>query len=160
MINLKEHPWWEYIGSDLQGLLLESVMLLAKMQENKDDFGDYSFVVFPAAKAYEGFLKKLFLDFSFISEEEYYGKHFRIGKALNPNLEKIYRDSESVYDKIVAHCGGETLAKELWDTWRLSRNLVFHWFPNEKNTISLDEAGQRINMITHAMDEAVKECKI
>jgi len=160
MLDLKNHPWWEYVGSDLQGLLLESVMLLDMMQKNKENFSDYSFVVFPAAKAYEGFLKKLFLDFSFISEEEYYGKHFRIGKALNPSLEKIYRDSESVYDKIVVHCGGETLAKELWDTWRLSRNLVFHWFPNEKNTISLDEAGQRISMIIRAMDAAVKECKI
>jgi hypothetical protein len=160
MLDLKTRPWWEYIGKDLQDLLLESNLLLAKMQEYKEDFGDYSFVVFPSAKAYEGFLKKLFLDFGFITEEEYYGKHFRIGKALNPNLEKIYRGSESVYDKLVNHCGGEDLANKLWDTWRFSRNLVFHWFPNEKNTVSLAGAHQRITMIIEAMDAAVKECKI
>ena len=160
MFNLKSHPWWEYIGSDLQGLLLESELLLTKMTEYQDDFSDFSFVVFPAAKAYEGFLKKLFLDFHFINEEDYYGKHFRIGKALNPNLEKIYREGDGVYDKLVIHCGGKDLANKLWDTWRFSRNLVFHWFPNEKNTVSLDGASQRITLITEAMDAAVKECRI
>jgi len=159
-MTFKEHPWWEYIGRDLQDLLSESALLLTKTQEYNENFGDYSFIVFPAAKAYEGFLKKLFLDFGFITDEEYYGKHFRIGRALNPNLEKIYRGSESVYDRLVSHCGGEALANELWDTWRLSRNLIFHWFPNEKNTINLEGAEERINMIVRAMDAAVKECKI
>ena len=117
------------------------------------------FVVFPAAKAYEGFLKKLFLDLKFITEEDYYGKHFRIGKALNPSLPKELR-REGVYDKIVQFCQGHTLADKLWDTWRLSRNLTFHWFPNEKNAITLTEAGERIEMIIGAIDEAFKECKI
>ena len=116
-------------------------------------------MVFPAAKAYEGFLKKLFLDLKFITEEDYYGKHFRIGKALNPSLPKELK-REGVYDKVVQYCQGHTLADDLWNTWRLSRNLVFHWFPDEKNTITLPEAGERIEMIIAAIDEAFKECKI
>ena len=160
MLDLKNHSWWGYIGGDLRDLFLESELLLTRMPEYAADFADYSFVVFPAAKAYEGFLKKLFLDFNFISEDEYFGKHFRIGKALNPNLEKIYRDNEGVYDKVVTHCGGKDLADKLWDTWRLSRNLVFHWFPNEKNTVTLDGAKERVEMIIAAMDAAMKGCRI
>jgi hypothetical protein len=64
-------PWWSYIEVDLQELLKESSLLLAKVSVWNEKFADYSFVVFPAAKAYEGFLKKLFLDQRFITEEEY-----------------------------------------------------------------------------------------
>ena len=159
MLDLKTRHWWEYIGKDLQDLLLESNLLLAKMQEYKEDFGDYSFVVFPAAKAYEGFLKKLFLSLGLITEEDYYGKHFRIGKALNPSLPKEL-EKENVYGKLVQFCQSHTLADKLWETWRLCRNLTFHWFPNEKNAITLPEAGERIEMIIDSIDEAFTECKI
>lgn len=143
--------------SDLRELLNESRLLL-KISENLN-FHDYSFVVFPAAKAYEGFLKKLFLDMGFITSEDYFGKRFRIGKALNPFLEKEFR-RESVYDRLVDSCGGKGLADKLWETWKNCRNLIFHWFPNEKNAISLDEARERLGMISEAIDQATKECKI
>ena len=95
----------------------------------------------------------------FISEEDYYGKHFRIGKALNPSLPKELRQ-EGVYDKIVQRCQGDSkLANNLWEAWRLSRNLTFHWFPNEKNAITLSEAGERFEMIIQAIGEAFEECK-
>ncbi len=164
--QLEKRPWWEYLGSDLQRLLLTSEFIYrdveswgADLPGGKKEFHDYSFVVFPAAKAYEGFLKKLFLELNFITEEDYYGKHFRIGKALNPSLPKELR-REGVYDKIVSYCQGEGLAERLWETWRLSRNLTFHWFPNEKNAITLAEAGERVEMIISAIDESFKECKI
>ena len=95
----------------------------------------------------------------FITEEDYYGKHFRIGKALNPSLPKELR-SEGVYDKIAKYCQGPELADKLWEAWRLSRNLTFHWFPNEKNAITLPEAGERIEMIIDVIDEAFAGCKI
>lgn len=47
----------------------------------------------------------------FITEEDYFGKHFRIGKALNPSLEKEIREREGVYDKIVVNCGGRSWPK-------------------------------------------------
>ena len=164
--QLESRSWWSYLGSDLQKLISASEFIYMAVQSwgadlpgGKREFHDYSFVVFPAAKAYEGFLKKLFLDLNFITEEDYYGKHFRIGKALNPSLPKELR-REGVYDKIVQYCHGEKLAEKLWDTWRLSRNLIFHWFPNEKNAITLAEAGERVEKIIDAIDESFKECKI
>ena len=60
---------------------------------------NFSFVVFPFAKAYEGFLKKAFLGVGFISRLDYISDHFRLGKVLSPNLvEKL--GERSVYKKI------------------------------------------------------------
>lgn len=155
--DLEKKVWWGYLGHDLQELLNESNFLFKKARDITAH--DYSFVVFPAAKAYEGFLKKMFLDLGFITEEDYFGKHFRIGKALNPSLPKeVMKDG--VYNKIAKYCGGETLANTLWEAWRESRNLTFHWFPNEKNAITLEEANERIEQIINAIDQAFVDCRI
>jgi len=157
--NLSAKPWWGYIEEDLKELLSEAFLLYETVSLWEEKFHDYAFVVFPAAKAYEGFLKKLFLDLGFISENDFYGKRFRVGKALNPALDVNLRP-ESIYDKLVDFCGGNALADKLWETWKLSRNLVFHWFPKEKNALTLPEAKVRLEMIIDSLDAAFKECKI
>ena len=157
---LEEKVWWSYLGKDLRQLLAESRLLAKRVGQWQEKFDDYSFVVFPAAKAYEGFLKRLFLDLGFISKEDFYGKRFRVGKALNPSLETRFRKKESVYDKIVESCGGKELADKMWYTWKTCRNLLFHWFPNEKNTISFPEAQKRILLVIETMDEVFRECMI
>ncbi len=159
-INLEEKIWWDYLEEDIQELLRESFHLTRKVNKWDRKFHDYAFIVFPASKAYEGFLKKLFLDMGFISREEYLGRRFRIGKALNPSLDRRHRVRESVYDKLVEYCGGRQFADKLWITWREARNLLFHWFPEEKNAIDYEEAKQRVNMIIDTIDLAFKECKI
>jgi len=157
--DLKEKVWWDYLPKDLQGLLSESALLVNRVGGWSETFHDYAFIVFPAAKAYEGFLKNLFLDLGFINEDTFYGKRFRIGKALNPALEKRFR-REGVYHKIVKYCNGRELADSLWDTWKTCRNSIFHWFPNEKNAISYKGAVDRVEKIMNTMDLAFKECKI
>jgi hypothetical protein len=157
--SLKEKKWWLYIEEDIRSLFTESLYLLDYAKNSEKKFRDYAFIVFPAAKGFEGFLKKVFLDLGFISSEDYFGKRFRLGKALNPSLEKEFRH-ESVYDRLVDYCNGKLVADKLWETWRLSRNLVFHWFPNEKNSLDLDEAENRLEMIFSAMDSLFSECKI
>jgi hypothetical protein len=158
--ELEEKLWWKYVEDDIRELLLESVMLMEKVESWNGNFHDYAFIVFPAAKAYEGFLKKIFLDLGFITPDDYYGKRFRVGKALNPNLDEYLREKESVYDKLVAYSGDKALAEKLWETWTQSRNLIFHWFPNEKRAIDFTEACGRVEMIIDAMDMAYKECKM
>ncbi|WKZ25433.1 MAG: hypothetical protein QY322_03540 [bacterium] len=166
-IGLENKVWWTYIEKDLQELLVASEFLAnvvrswgGDMPQGRKVFSDYSFVVFPAAKAYEGFLKKVFLDMEFITSEDYHGKRFRIGKALNPYLDKRYREKESVYDKLVKYCGGKELADDLWNTWTLCRNTVFHWFPDEKKAITFDEAKTKIDMVIGSMDKAFEGCKL
>lgn len=166
-LKLENKIWWGYIEEDLQELLVASEFLANTIKSWGGDlpagrqvFHDYSFVVFPIAKAYEGFLKKMFYDLRFITEEDYRGKRFRIGKALNPFLEKDLRGRESVYDKLVKYCGGKVLADKLWEAWTNGRNLVFHWFPDEKKAINFTEAEKKILLIISAMDMAFRECKI
>jgi hypothetical protein len=163
---LQQKVWWNYLGEDLQKLFETSMFLASTVKSwggdlpgGAKEFNDYAFVVFPAAKAYEGFLKKMFLDLGFITQEDYFGKHFRIGKSLNPSLPKGIRAQE-VYGKIVKHCGGKELADNLWETWRVGRNLTFHWFPNEKNAVTFDEAVKRVDMIISSIDKAFTECKL
>lgn len=157
MESLNEKVWWGYLGHDLQELLFQAKFLLEKARDIEAH--DYSFVVFPAAKAYEGFLKKLFYEMGFITDEDYFGKHFRIGKSLNPNLPKGIRTKE-VYGALVKYTGTSELADNLWESWRVCRNLTFHWFPDEKNAISLSEAKEGIDMIIASMDKAFRECNI
>lgn len=158
--DLKKRPWYEYVEHDVLELIEESLHLQKSVSSWNDKFHDYSFVVFPAAKAYEGFLKKLFLDLGLISKQEYYYKYFRIGKALNPELEKRFRKKESVYDKLVSFCGGEQLANVLWNTWKDCRNKSFHWFPDEKIILNFEEASLAVAQILESMDKAFVQCKL
>jgi hypothetical protein len=166
-LNLESKLWWNYVEEDLQELLVASEFLAnvvkswgGDLPQGSKVFHDYSFIVFPAAKAYEGFLKKVFLDLGFISDEDYHGKRFRIGKALNPFLEKRLRKDESVYDRLVKHCGGKETADKLWDAWTNGRNSVFHWFPDEKKAVSFDEAITKVEQIVNAMDTVFESCKV
>ena len=166
-LNLEKKVWWSYIEEDLQELLVASEFLTNVVKSWGGDlpsgsrvFHDYSFVVFPAAKAYEGFLKKVFLDMGFITSEDYHGKRFRIGKALNPFLEKDIRDRESVYDKLVKFCGGREMADKMWEAWTSGRNSIFHWFPDEKRAISFTEAEDKIKLIISTMDMAFLGCRL
>jgi hypothetical protein len=158
--SLEKRSWWGYIHSDLKQLLKESELLIETVSLWDQKFHDYAFIVFPAAKAYEGFLKRLFLDLGFISEKRFYGKRFRIGKALNPSLDRKLQKKVGVYHKLVNYCGGEDLARELWDAWKYCRNLLFHWFPNEKNAVTYKEAKERVEKILSAMDAAFQGCDV
>lgn len=158
--GLENKSWWNYLEPDLRKFLTESTIILSKTKHWPEEFHDYSFIVFPAAKAYEGFLKKLFLDMNFISKEDYLGKRFRIGKSLNPNLDKNHQDEAWVYDDLERFSGGKELPDLLWETWKKSRNLAFHWFPGEANNLTLPEAEMRLDMIIEAIDEVFSACSV
>jgi hypothetical protein len=63
----------------MKDLMRESFHLLDREKENSSNSHDYAFVVFPAAKAYEGFLKKVLFDLKLITKQQYLGDRFRIG---------------------------------------------------------------------------------
>lgn len=159
-LGLDKRIWWNYADEGIKNLLTEAEYLMKEGKKSNRHFSDYAYIVFPAAKAYEGFLKKAFLDMGFITDDQYYGKRFRIGKALNPSLEKHLRNEEGVYDRIVLFCGGKELADSLWEAWKNCRNVLFHWFPNERNNIDYPEAVEKVNLIVDTMDLLFQECKI
>lgn len=124
---------------------------------NTYKFKDYSFMVFPFAKAYEGFLKQLFKDTRLISHLDYISDHLRLGKLMSPNL--IARLGERSLYKKVREASSEELASKLWQTWKMGRNQVFHYFPHNLKALSFEEANKIIEIILGTMDEAYQKLK-
>jgi hypothetical protein len=151
--------FWQYLSQSQKDLLLEGQFLLDKIiKEGKYNFKDYSFLVFPFAKAYEGFLKKIFLDVKFISHLDYISDHYRLGKVLSPNLINKLGD-RSVYQKIVNFAGSD-LAEKIWNAWKIGRNQVFHYFPHNLKSLTFPEAEEVIGEIIKTMEEAIVCLKI
>lgn len=124
----------------------------------QDHINDYSFLVAPMAKAYEGFLKDFFLEIKLIDENTYRNDRFRVGKTLNPSLRykrfSIFRQLAEIDEK------GEELAEKLWDAWKKGRNETLHYFPNNLKKLNKDEAIERINQMVDAIilaDKFIKE---
>lgn len=146
-------PLYRSLAPDLQELLRTSVSLYTRERRLGPQFPDYSFVVFPLAKAYEGFLKQYLLELHLLTTEQYHDKRFRIGRALNPDLRNHQRDEQWLYDDIVRMCSPD-LGRELWDTWLHCRNRIFHFFPSSNQKLSLAKSGEYLLLIYTAMDNA------
>jgi len=116
-----------------------------------DGFSDYSFLVAPFAKAYEGFLKVFFLKLGLITENQYRSDRFRVGKVLNPALQD---KKWSVYRKLKGKQDGEKLAEQLWRAWKNGRNLIFHYFPHNLHRLTFEQAEERIEAILEAIEAA------
>jgi len=151
---------WEYLSSEQKGLVEDGELLVEYAHKMSHGVSDYSYLVFPFSKAYEGFLKKLFLDMKLMRPEDYYGEDVRIGKILNPHFVKEYG---SVYNKVCKkgfEDGENKVAERLWDTWKKGRNLVFHYFPHNFRRLSYNEAKEIIEEIISSMTFAMEKCDL
>lgn len=146
----------QFLSAQLRELFDDGERLVSAIDNG---YKDYSFMVFPFAKGYEGFLKDLFLKIGAIGEQQYHSDHWRVGKALNPQLEKDRWHMDSVYDRLAQYCGGTSLPETLWSAWKRGRNQVFHYFPQNYKTLSRLEAMEIIGQIKAAMELAIAECK-
>lgn len=145
--------FWEYLSQGQKDLILEGEHLMNDViRDGKYEFKDYSFLIFPFAKAYEGFLKKLFLDIKYISHLDYISDHLRLGKLMSPNLIGKLGD-RSLYKKITDN-QTKDLAERIWMAWKLGRNQVFHYFPHNLKAVTFEQAEQTIQEITATMEEA------
>ena len=145
---LSQTSWVQYVSEVERQLLIEADFLLdreKKFPKNKL-LADYGFLVYPAAKAYEGFLKTFFYQNGLIDSYMYKSEHFRIGKAINPDLPEKYREDGWVYDDL-ARLFGDDIPDRLWATWRKCRNHVFHFKPDKLRLYTLVEAQIKIELI-------------
>ncbi len=147
---------WEYLSQTQRDLIDEGQYLMNEViQDHAYRFKDYSFLIFPFAKAYEGFLKQLFKDVGFISHLDYISDHLRLGKLLSPYL--ITRLQEkSLYEKIRIN-GSRELAETIWKTWKLGRNEIFHYFPHNVRAVTFDEANSTVGNLLQTMEIAYAE---
>ncbi len=150
VINRKS-KLWNYLSEDLVGLIEDGERLLIECHSLSGKVSDYSYLVFPFAKAYEGFLKHYFLDLGLIDEADFYGDDIRIGRILNP----FFIDKDfSVYAKLKKMQNGEDLVHQLWKIWIKGRNQVFHDFPHNFRRLSKEESAEIIDEFIKAMEAA------
>ena len=144
---------WAYLSLNQKDLISEGHFLIKEISKDQAyQFKDYSFLIFPFAKAYEGFLKQLFRDIKFISHLDYISDHLRLGKLMSPALVGRLND-RSLYKKIMEKTSKD-LADRIWAVWKLGRNQIFHYFPHNLKAVSYNEAIRIINEILTTMNEA------
>ena len=154
----KNSALWDYLEENLQGLIADGEKLVDLARPEIGAVSDYSYLVFPFSKAYEGFLKKLFLNTDVINEKSFYGDEIRVGRILSPRYRKEHA-------KQFSHmCLKETskvdLADRLWDTWHKGRNRVFHYFPHNFRRLNYQEALEIILELASRMEEALVKCDL
>ena len=144
---------WEYLSQTQRDLIDEGQYLMNEViRDHAYRFKDYSFLIFPFAKTYEGFLKQLFKDVGFISHLDYISDHLRLGKLLSPHL-VMKLGEKSLYEKIRIN-GSRELAETIWKTWKLGRNEIFHYFPHNIRAVTFDEANRIVGNVLETMEVA------
>jgi hypothetical protein len=148
--------FWDYLSPQQKDLILEGNYLMNDVIKHSSyQFKDYSFLVFPFAKAYEGFLKTLFKDIKFISHLDYISDHLRLGKLLSPFMMTRLGD-RSLYTKIKTHVSQE-LADRIWNAWKKGRNQVFHYFPHNTKSLTFQEANDIVDEMIQTMQVAYQQ---
>jgi len=144
---------WQFLSPDQRDLIKDGLFLLEEVEtRGLAGISDYSFLVAPFAKAYEGFLKDFFLRLGLITKRNYNSDYFRVGKVLNPNLSQR---RFSVYSKLEKlKYGNRALAEKLWQAWKNGRNQVFHYFPHNLKKLTLFGARETAEMILEAINQA------
>jgi len=136
-----------YLSPPQDALVNDVLTVLDRLEQNH--LNDYSFIVAPISKAYEGYLKDFFLKTNIIDKYSYESDRFRVGKTLNPSLR--YKRF-SIYQKLAnLSQEGEELAEKLWTAWKYGRNEIFHYFPNNIKNLSRAEAEDRIAMLLNTI---------
>lgn len=147
---------WQYFSPTQRTLARDGEFLVTDSERHTDEEPtDYSYLVFPFAKLYEGFLKQLFLDIGVIRLSDYMSERFRLGKALSPHLVSRLR-GRSVYGQLRERYGDD-LAETLWRAWKNGRNLVFHYFPHNYRALSRAQAQTVVSMLVDAMSLAIEK---
>lgn len=146
---------WHYLSPNQRVLAGDGQFLWEDSKQHvNEEPTDYSYLVFPFAKLYEGFLKQLFRDLGIIDATDYNSNHYRIGKALSPHLVGRLK-THSAYGELVRRYG-PNLAELLWRAWKEGRNLVFHYYPHNYRSLTRTQAGDAIKLLIKAMESAVE----
>jgi hypothetical protein len=156
--QLSSAQWFNNLDQMQQQLAELSFELLEREKKLDSKLFDYSFILFPISKAYEGYLKTFLFQLGLISEQVYMGRKFRIGRALNPDMNERFRDQWWLYDDLSNRCS-EEMARKIWDAWIACRNHIFHYFPAEKNQFSIQEIENRMNLLIEVF-ESMYQCQI
>lgn len=156
--SLLSASWYQNLPRAQQQLIRLSLELLDREKRLKTKWSDYSFILFPISKAYEGFLKEFLYQRGLISYSTFVGRRFRVGRSLNPDISRHHQDEWWLYDDVARMCGAG-MARQLWDAWIECRNHIFHYFPEAQLEHSLTEIEKKVLLLIDLMAHA-SECEI
>ncbi len=158
--KVSQEKWFQNLPYEQREFLQQSIFLVQDMANHPRQFFDYSFVMMPAAKAYEGFTKDVLFHFRLISERLYWGTKLRVGKSLNPELENVpYLKKEALFNELTRCFGEETIPQMMWETWKACRNRVFHYFCKSPQILTFDEAKERLDQILTTVQSVLNHPK-
>lgn len=147
----------KFLPPELAELAEDSLILLEmhKADSATSSLNDYAFILFPIAKAYEGFLKLFFFQIGALQKDVYYARNFRIGRSFNPDLVPRLRDEVWIYDDVSRICG-PGIARDLWQLWLDGRNHLFHFYPGDRYVLNRQQAAEILYRLLDGMDHALR----
>lgn len=119
---------------------------------------DFGFIIFPVAKAYEGYLKEFLQGLHILPISQMNEDNFRIGRALNPDIRPDQRDKWWLYDDVEEICGRDN-SRQIWNTWIKCRNQVFHYFPEKEKITTYQQARASVLLLLDTM-EIIASCLV
>ncbi len=153
--DFESSSWYAFFDENGRRLVSLSLALYERERRMHTTLQSYSFLVFPMAKAYEGFLKLYLKKMGLLNRGDYSDAKFRIGRALNPDISERHKDEWWLYDDVVTVCG-EKVARDLWDAWIQCRNRVFHYYFDEEVEMTLPQAEKKMEQMASAMEAALQ----
>lgn len=154
-LQFEKKDWFTFLNDHGKRLALLSKSLYERELRLQSGYESYSFVVFPLAKAYEGFLKYYLREMNLLSNTLYSDKKFRVGRAINPDVSLSHRNEWWLYDDVERLCS-RTIARSLWNTWLECRNKMFHFYFDDETLLPLDVAEKKLMQLSRTMEEAMK----
>lgn len=150
-IKWKSLEFDEFVGDDLYTIYMQSHFLLHR-EKNSDyvySFDDYSFVVLPAAKSYEGVLKKILVHIGLVTEQELLENP---GMALNSYFDPV--NNKSISSSLKDKARDRAVPHIIYSTYQECRNEILHYDSYRDNKITLDDAEFYIKRIDDAISKA------
>jgi hypothetical protein len=151
----KSKEFDSFVGDELIELYQDSTAIMKDYKNHKDFadlhiLSDYSFVVLPIAKVYEGILKKILVEKGLVSEEEMASSpDLNVSAYFNPvgNAKIFTHLSDRARDKAIPHV--------IYSTYQECRNQILHYDQYRDNRIeSMEDAVFYHRRILHAIDKA------
>ena len=153
--DFEKASWFTLLDDNGQRLVKLSEILYEREERMKTMYESYSFVVFPMAKAYEGFIKLYLKKTGILNRSDYIDVKFRIGRALNPDISDRHKDEWWLFDDLERACGKDT-ARAMWNAWIECRNHVFHFYFDDEIEMDLEEAKNKLIQMNTAMAKAMQ----
>ena len=161
IVRWKSEEFDKFVGEELLDLHEDNRALLQSYNPSNDksvdivDYSDYSFLVLPIAKVYEGILKKILVDGGLLKEDDLFkNPSINVGGYYNPvgnnKIFKLLKDKAR--DKAVPHV--------IYSTYQECRNQILHYDQYRDNRIkSYEDAEFYCRRIIYAIEKAYETFK-